>query len=146
MCWETFDPEEADPSTATSGQCLGNCYASAYKYKGKKRKFNTYTNMLFSEIGKSETTYHWYVKRGCDTSKKILTGTSAASGLFGIKQTDYACTFQNGTLCNAQIGNYDTSLQIKFQTVGMLRCLQCTTSEDNTDKDRDRSITEFDPS
>ena len=36
MCWETFDPEEADPSTATSGQCLGNCYASAYKYKGKK--------------------------------------------------------------------------------------------------------------
>ena len=90
------------------------------------------------EIGKRETTYHWYVKRGCDTSKKILSGTSAASGLFGIKQTDYTCTFQNGTLCNAQIANYDTSLQIKFQTVGMLQCMQCLTPEDNTDKDRDR--------
>ena len=94
----------------------------------------------FLAIGKSETTYNWYVKRGCDTSKKILSGTSAASGLFGIKQTDYACTFQNGTLCNAQIANYDTSLQIKFQTVGMLRCMQCLTPEDNTDKDRDQLL------
>ena len=78
------------------------------------------------------------MKRGCDTTKKILSGTSAASGLFGIKQTDYACSFQNGTLCNAQMANYDTSLQIKFQTVGMLRCMQCSTPEDNTDKDRDQ--------
>ena len=145
MCWETFDPEEADPSTSTSGQCLGNCFASAYKYKGDILGVQQ-KHKKFLEIGSSETTYHWYVKRGCDTSKKILTGTSAASGLFGIKQTDYACTFQNGTLCNAQIANYDTSLQIKFQTVGMLRCLQCSTPEDNTDKDRDRSISEFGPS
>ena len=37
LCWETFEPQKdtSVSATGTSGSCTGNCYASAYKYKGK---------------------------------------------------------------------------------------------------------------
>ena len=44
-----------------------------------------------------KTTFHWYVKRGCATDKtSVVTGSSQAENIFGVTQTNYACTFQNG--------------------------------------------------
>ena len=35
LCWETYEPQTDSSvvSTGTSGQCVGSCYTSAYKYK-----------------------------------------------------------------------------------------------------------------
>ena len=37
LCWETFEPQtdSSIASTGSSGSCVGNCYVSAYKYKGQ---------------------------------------------------------------------------------------------------------------
>ena len=91
------------------------------------------TNLLFVEVGKTETKYNWYVKRGCDKDGSVGSGTTPVADLFGVQQTNYACTFQNGTLCNGQIAAYDTSLEIKTQSVRLLQCYTCTTADASTD-------------
>ena len=86
-----------------------------------------------AEVGKTETKYNWYVKRGCDKDGSVGSATTPVADLFGVQQTNYACTFQNGTLCNGQIAAYDTSLEIKTQSVRLLQCYTCTTADASTD-------------
>ena len=39
------------------------------------------------------------------------------------------CSFQNGTLCNANMGNYPVSLELKSQPVSKLQCYICVTND-----------------
>ena len=76
--------------TASSGQCHGNCFVSAYKYKIVKNQM---------------TTFKWYLKRGCARSSRdpTMTGSQISKEIFGLKITNTVCDFQNGTLCNDQL-------------------------------------------
>ena len=125
LCWETYEPQTdtAITSTGTSGSCIGNCYASAYKYKETS---GTTANPI--------TTYNWYIKRGCEENKdKIKAGSVPSTELFGVSVTNSVCTYQNGTLCNGKIDAYETSLELKTQNVRKLQCYTCETPSGNTD-------------
>ena len=42
------------------------------------------------------------------------------------------CSFQNETLCNAHIGNYPTSLELKSQPAKKLQCYICQTTDSDS--------------
>ena len=116
FCWETYAPQTdtTEISTETTG-CSGNCYVSAYKYKGNIFSkflrflyilFNVFKTNVLKEAGTTTSKYHWSVKRGCDTEGNYAVGESKVpvSGLFGVVRSNYGCTFASGTRCNAHFG------------------------------------------
>ena len=125
LCWQTFKPQ-ADSSiaaTGTSGRCETQCFVEAYKYKVASGPTNNPT-----------TTYHWHLERGCKKAdSKMKTGTVQSNDLFGVTITNYLCDWKNGTLCNGQLENYDTTLQLKTQQVRQIQCFSCETPAGNTD-------------
>lgn len=125
LCWQTFPPQ-ADSSiaaTGTSGRCEAACFVSAYKYK---ETTGPATNPV--------TTFHWALTRGCAKSEaELKTGSTPSPDLYGVSITNYACDYKNGTLCNSQLEAYDTTLQLKTQTVRKIQCFICDTPAGNTD-------------
>ena len=125
LCWQTFKPQ-ADSSiaaTGTSGRCETQCFVEAYKYKVSSGPTNN-----------PVTTYNWHLERGCKKAdSKMKTGTVQSKDLFGVTITNYLCDWKNGTLCNGQLENYDTTLQLKTQQVRQIQCFSCETPAGNTD-------------
>ena len=106
--------------TASSGQCHGNCYVSAYKYKISNDQL---------------TTFKWFLKRGCarNIEDPKENGSEVSKKIFGLKITNTICDYKNGTLCNDQLNGYDPSLELKTQIIEPIQCYTCQTSENNTD-------------
>ena len=125
LCWQTFPPQ-ADSSiaaTGTSGRCETACFVSAYKYK---ETTGPATNPV--------TTFHWALTRGCaKTDAELETGSIPSPDLYGVSITNYVCDYKNGTLCNSQLESYDTTLQLKTQSVRKIQCFICDTPAGNTD-------------
>ena len=112
LCWEVLPPSATTVSTGTTGQCFGECYTQAYKYS------------LAIDSGRE---FYWNIKRGCSDDEKY-----SSLSLYGVKVRQETCSFQNETLCNAHIGNYPTSLELKSQPAKKLQCYICqTTDSDN---------------
>ena len=59
---------------------------------------------------------------------------SPSASLFGVSVSTYVCDYKNGTLCNSQLENYDTNLQLKTQTIRKLQCFTCETPSGNADQ------------
>ena len=53
-------------------------------------------------------------------------------GLYGVKMAQFTCDHRNGTLCNNNFDAYETSLELKTQTVRPLRCYKCSPTENST--------------
>jgi len=125
LCWQTFPPQ-ADSSiaaTGTSGRCETSCYVSAYKYKETSGSSTS-----------PVTTFHWHLERGCaKADAPVTSGTVTSPDLFSVSITNYACDYKNGTLCNSQLESYDTTLQLKTQTVRKIQCYTCETPAGNSD-------------
>ena len=103
------------------------CYVSAYKYKE-----------ISGPTSNPTTSYNWYLKRGClKSDEAITTGSTPSSNLFGVAVSNYVCDYRNSTLCNSQLENYDTNLQLKTQTIRKLQCYTCETPAGNTDSAND---------
>ena len=94
----------------------------------------------------------WYLKRGClPKESKMVTGSTPSAGMiiflilpltyfedfFGVTVSNYVCDYTNGTLCNSQLENYDTNLQLRTQTIRKLQCYTCETPASNTDKNHE---------
>lgn len=125
LCWQTFPPQadSSIPATGTSGRCESSCHVSAYKYKETS---GPSTNPV--------TTFHWHLERGCaKADAPVATGTVSSPDLFSVSITNYACDYKNGTLCNSQLESYDTTLQLKTQTVRKIQCYTCETPAGNSD-------------
>ena len=124
LCWETFEPQSdtSVAATGTSGRCETMCYVNAYKYKEISGPTNNPT-----------TTYNWYLQRGClKEGETMKTGSSPSPNLFGVTVSNYVCDYTNGTLCNSQLENYDTNLQLRTQTIRKLQCYTCETPASNS--------------
>ena len=125
LCWQTFPPQadSSIPATGTSGRCETSCYVSAYKYKETSGPSTS-----------PVTTFHWHLERGCaKADAPVATGTVSSPDLFSVSITNYACDYKNGTLCNSQLESYDTTLQLKTQTVRKIQCYSCETPAGNSD-------------
>ena len=125
LCWQTFPPQadSSIPATGTSGRCETSCYVSAYKYKETSGPSTS-----------PVTTFHWHLERGCaKADAPVATGTVSSPDLFSVSITNYACDYKNGTLCNSQLESYDTTLQLKTQTVRKIQCYTCETPAGNSD-------------
>ena len=125
LCWQTFPPQadSSIPATGTSGRCETSCYVSAYKYKETSGPSTS-----------PVTTFHWHLERGCaKADAPVATGTVGSPDLFSVSITNYACDYKNGTLCNSQLESYDTTLQLKTQTVRKIQCYTCETPAGNSD-------------
>ena len=94
--------------TASSGQCHGNCFVSAYKYKIMKNQM---------------TTFKWFLKRGCarSSSDPTVTGSEFSKDIFGLKITNTVCDFQNGTLCNDQLNKAGCQIDALITTTDQLQ-------------------------
>ena len=125
LCWQTFAPQvdSSIAATGTSGRCETSCFVQAYKYKVTTGPTNS-----------PVTTYNWHLERGCKKAdSKMKTGTVQSKDLFGVTITNYLCDYRNGSLCNSQLENYDTTLQLKTQIVRQIQCFTCETPAGNTD-------------
>ena len=125
LCWQTFAPQvdSSIAATGTSGRCETSCFVQAYKYKVTTGPTNS-----------PVTTYNWHLERGCKKAdSKMKTGTVQSKDLFGVTITNYLCDYRNGSLCNSQLENYDTTLQLKTQMVRQIQCFTCETPAGNTD-------------
>ena len=106
--------------TESSGQCHGNCYISAYKYK-----------ILNDQL----TTFKWFLKRGCARTAEDPkeNGSILSKEIFGLKITNTICGYKNGSLCNDHLNGYDPSLELKIQTIEPVKCYFCQTPANNSD-------------
>ena len=123
LCWQTFEPQTdtSVAATGTSGRCETYCYVKAYKYKEQ-------TGTTASPL----TNFNWYLERGCAKADADMeTGSTPAANLFGVSVSNFVCDYKNGTLCNSQLENYDTNLQLKTQTIRKLQCYTCETPANN---------------
>merc|ERR1711970_1038208 len=113
-------------STAKVMDCY-SCNVQAYKYKVTTGPTNS-----------PVTDYIWHLERGCvKADSKMKTGSLQSKDLFGVTITNYLCDWRNGSLCNSQLEDYDTTLQLKTQQVRQIQCFTCETPAGNTDPNHD---------